>query len=50
MGKLAPEERKRIGKLLNAAKQELEAALEARKQRSSTKPPCARASTPSGST
>ena len=31
MGKLAPEERARIGKLLNAAKQELEAALEARK-------------------
>ena len=31
MGKLSPEERKRIGKLLNAAKQELEAALDARK-------------------
>jgi phenylalanyl-tRNA synthetase alpha chain len=32
MGKLAPEERKRIGQLLNAAKQQLEAALDARKQ------------------
>lgn len=31
MGKLAPEERSRVGKLLNAAKQSLEAALEARK-------------------
>jgi len=31
MGKLAPEERARVGKLLNAAKQSLEAALEARK-------------------
>ena len=31
MGKLAPEERSRIGKLLNAAKQNLEAALEAKK-------------------
>src|SRR5216683_1326197 len=30
MGKLAPEERSRIGKLLNAAKQELEEALERR--------------------
>ena len=30
MGKLAPEERARVGKLLNAAKQALEAALEAR--------------------
>ncbi len=32
MGKLAPEERKRIGQVLNAAKQELEAALDARKR------------------
>jgi phenylalanyl-tRNA synthetase alpha chain len=32
MGKLAPEERSRAGKVLNAAKQSLEAALEARKQ------------------
>jgi phenylalanyl-tRNA synthetase alpha chain len=32
MGKLAPEERARIGKLLNAAKQKLEAALEARQR------------------
>ena len=32
MGKLAPEERARIGKLLNAAKQKLEEALEARKR------------------
>lgn len=32
MGKLAPEERKRIGQLLNTAKQQLEAALDARKQ------------------
>jgi phenylalanyl-tRNA synthetase alpha chain len=32
MGKLSPEERKRIGQFLNAAKQELEAALDARKQ------------------
>src|SRR3984957_19241754 len=32
MGKVAPEERARIGKLLNAAKQELEAALESRQQ------------------
>ncbi len=31
MGKLAPEERARIGKLLNAAKQTLETALETRK-------------------
>ena len=31
MGKLAPEERKRLGMLLNAAKQELEEALEGRK-------------------
>src|SRR5690349_7118547 len=30
MGKLAPEERARVGKLLNAAKQKLEEALEAR--------------------
>ncbi len=32
LGKLAPEERARAGKLLNAAKQELEAALEAKQQ------------------
>jgi len=32
MGKLAPEERKRAGMLLNACKQKLEAALEARKK------------------
>ena len=32
MGKLAPEERARAGKLLNQAKQELEAAVEARKE------------------
>jgi phenylalanyl-tRNA synthetase alpha chain len=32
MGKLSPEERKRIGQVLNAAKQRLEAALDARKQ------------------
>jgi phenylalanyl-tRNA synthetase alpha chain len=32
MGKLAPEERKRAGMLLNACKQKLEAALEARQQ------------------
>src|SRR6202522_4497537 len=32
MGKLAPEERGRIGKLLNGAKQKLEAALEAKKK------------------
>ncbi len=32
MGKLAPEERARVGKLLNAAKQTLEAALTARKE------------------
>jgi phenylalanyl-tRNA synthetase alpha chain len=32
MGKLAPDERKRIGMLLNDAKQQLEAALDARKQ------------------
>src|ERR1700691_5171931 len=32
MGKVAPEERAYIGKLLNAAKQELEAALESRQQ------------------
>jgi phenylalanyl-tRNA synthetase alpha chain len=32
MGKLPPEERKRIGQVLNAAKQQLEAALDARKQ------------------
>src|SRR5690242_18169113 len=32
MGKLAPEERARIGKLLNAAKQKLEEALESKKQ------------------
>jgi phenylalanyl-tRNA synthetase alpha chain len=32
MGKVAPEQRARIGKLLNAAKQELEAALESRQQ------------------
>ena len=32
MGKLAPEERARIGKLLNGARQKLEEALEARKQ------------------
>ena len=32
MGKLAPEERARVGKLLNAAKQALEEALERRKQ------------------
>jgi phenylalanyl-tRNA synthetase alpha chain len=31
MGKLSPEERKRIGQVLNATKQELEAALDARK-------------------
>jgi phenylalanyl-tRNA synthetase alpha chain len=31
MGKLAPEERARVGKLLNAVKQELESAYEARK-------------------
>ncbi len=49
MGKLAPEERKRIGQVLNAAKQELEAALDARKQRVRRTPPCTRASTPSGS-
>jgi phenylalanyl-tRNA synthetase alpha chain len=33
MGKLAPDERKRIGMLLNAAKQNLEEALEAKKKR-----------------
>jgi phenylalanyl-tRNA synthetase alpha chain len=32
MGKLAPEERARVGKLLNAARQKLEAAFEAKKQ------------------
>jgi phenylalanyl-tRNA synthetase alpha chain len=32
MGKLSPDERKRIGQVLNAAKQELEAALDARKE------------------
>src|SRR5215472_14802033 len=32
MSKLPPEEKARIGKLLNGAKQELEAAYEARKQ------------------
>src|SRR5262249_50252089 len=32
MGKLAPEERARIGKLLNAAKQKLEQAIEARQK------------------
>ncbi|MGA3236503.1 MAG: phenylalanine--tRNA ligase subunit alpha [Bryobacteraceae bacterium] len=32
MGKLAPEERARVGKLLNAARQKLEAALEAKKK------------------
>jgi phenylalanyl-tRNA synthetase alpha chain len=32
MGKLAPEERKRIGALLNTAKQELEEALDSRKR------------------
>ncbi len=32
MGKLAPEERKRVGALLNAAKQQVEGALEARKR------------------
>jgi phenylalanyl-tRNA synthetase alpha chain len=32
MGKLSPEERKRIGQVLNAAKQQLEAALDARKR------------------
>jgi phenylalanyl-tRNA synthetase alpha chain len=32
MGKLPPEERKRIGQVLNAAKTELEAALDARKR------------------
>jgi phenylalanyl-tRNA synthetase alpha chain len=32
-GKLAPEERARLGKLLNAAKQELEAAYESKKKR-----------------
>ena len=32
MGKLSPEERKRIGQVLNAAKQQLEAALDARRQ------------------
>jgi phenylalanyl-tRNA synthetase alpha chain len=31
MGKLSPEERKRIGQVLNTAKQQLEAALDARK-------------------
>ena len=31
MGKLSPEERKRIGQVLNATKQEVEAALDARK-------------------
>ncbi len=33
MGKLAPEDRARVGKLLNAVKQEIEAAFEARLQR-----------------
>jgi phenylalanyl-tRNA synthetase alpha chain len=33
MGKLAPEEKKAVGQSLNAAKQKLEAAYEARKQR-----------------
>ena len=33
MGKLAPDERARIGKLLNSARQQLEDALEAKKQR-----------------
>ncbi|MEO8369167.1 MAG: phenylalanine--tRNA ligase subunit alpha [Candidatus Solibacter sp.] len=32
MGKLSPEERKRIGQVLNAAKQELETALDVRKK------------------
>src|SRR5260370_11396675 len=32
MGKLSPEERKRIGQVVNAAKQQLEAALDSRKQ------------------
>jgi phenylalanyl-tRNA synthetase alpha chain len=32
MGKLSPDERKRIGQLLNSAKQQLEAALEAKKR------------------
>ncbi len=32
MGKLEPQERARVGKLLNAVKQELEGALERRKQ------------------
>src|SRR5436190_18365988 len=32
MGKLSPEERKRIGQVLNAAKQQVETALDARKR------------------
>jgi len=47
MGKLSPEERKRIGMLLNDAKQRIEAALDA-KNGSSMPTPCAPASMPSG--
>ena len=46
-GKLAPEDRARAGKLLNAAKQEIEAALEQR--RAFARPrPCSAGSTRSG--
>ena len=48
MGKLPPEERARIGKLLNGAKQKLEAALEARKRQFAEAAPRARAWTPNG--
>ena len=40
MGKLAPEERASAGKLLNDAKRELEAAVEASKKQLARKPPC----------
>ena len=50
MGKLAPEERARIGKLLNGARQKLERALEARKQALRRGRPATPAWTPNGST
>ena len=42
MGKLAPEDRARVGKLLNGAKQKLEAAFEARQRQDSGAALCAR--------
>ncbi len=49
LGGLAPEDRARVGRLLNSVKQALEEALE-RKRLNSSRKPCVPAWTPNGST